>query len=165
MTMPATGTEEPTEVSCVILPLRNRELLVPAACVAEVLPWRPMTARPDAPATTPGWYLGEIDWHEEAVPVADFECLCGAAAPPSGATGRCLVVMNRVTPAGLRPFYALAVAVMPRLVQLAQIDVVAEEPPGAAAEALRVRVGTELVVIPDLAYLEEQLAAQGIPGA
>ena len=160
--MAATEAEQPTEVSCVILPLRNREILVPAACVAEVLPWRQVTARPDAPAGAPDWYLGEIDWHEETVPVADFERLCGAAAPLGGVAGRCLVVMHRVTPDGALAFYALAVAVMPRLVQLAQIDVVAEEPPAAAAEALRVRVGTELVVIPDLVYLEQQIAALGI---
>ena len=142
------------EVSCVILPLRGYQVVVPAVCIAEVLPWRPLRPIEGGPR----WCPGALTWHGESVAVVDHEALESAGKGAEPLPGRCLAVINRTTPGGARAFYALAVNGIPRLVQLAQMDVAAEHSPETPAELLRVMVGTELLVIPDLASLERQVA-------
>ena len=57
------------------------------------------------------------------------------------------------------PFYALVLHGIPRLVQVAEVDLTGTLEPDAAGELLRVQVGTELLVIPDVAGLERLIAA------
>jgi len=157
--MLAIETEDATEVSCVILPLRTLLLVVPAVCVAEVLPWRSPEPLPGAPR----WCVGTLSWHGAVIPVLDHETVAGLEVATTPATGRCLAVINRTTPDAGCPFYALVVPGIPRLVQVAQVDLSAERGAEARAELLRVRVGTELLVIPDLAMLEQCVAELSPP--
>jgi len=159
MTMPAIEAEEAEEISCVILPLREVQLVLPTGCVAEVLSWRP----PVPLAAAPRWCAGTINWHGAVIPAVDHEILeRGSAVAESGA-GRCLAVINRTTAAAAWPFYALVVHGIPRLVLVAQMDLSGERDPEASGELLRVRVGTELLVIPDMAGLERHLAGLAQP--
>lgn len=153
--MLAVATEQATEVSCVILPLRRKQVVLPAACVAEVLLWREPLPLGGAPA----WWMGTVDWHGAVIPVLDLDAL-GVPAPPApdaGAVrGRCLAVINRTTADGACPFYAVVVHGIPRLVLVAQMDLTAQSEGGAEGELLNVRIGTEALVIPDLAELERR---------
>lgn len=153
MTTAAAVAQEPSELSCILIPLRgDRQLLLPSVCVAEIMPWRRIKTQDGLPR----WCLGLLGWRGETVPVARFEALNepGEEAP---APGRCLVVMNR-TGAGPASFYALAGEGLPRLVQLADDDISDDDQRPGEAEARVVRVGTETASIPDLAYLERQIA-------
>jgi len=145
---------DPAEVSCVILPLRAAQLVVPAVCVAEVLPWR----APEPLAAAPLWCVGTLNWHGAVIPVVDHEALAAgdAASAPTG--GRCLAVVNRTTPDAAWPFYALVVYGIPRLVMVAEVDLVAEAGAEGCAELMRVRVGTEQLSIPDLALIARHVA-------
>ena len=152
--MLAIETDDAAEVSCVILPLGEIQLVVPAVCVAEVLPWR-------IPATlngVPRWCQGTVNWHGAVIPVVDQELLDASDDGEAPEAGRCLAVINRTTPDAVWPFYALVVRGIPRLVQVAQMDLAAERGPEGPGELLRVKVGTELLVIPDLARLEGEVA-------
>lgn len=153
--MPAVQIEEAAEVSCVILPLRSVQLVVPAACIAEVLPWRSPTPLPDGPP----WCAGTLNWHGAIVPVLVLEALGAEPEAPVPTQGRCVAVVNRIGAEAAWPFYALVVHGIPRLVQVAQVDLSGETEPEASVELLRLQVGTELLVIPDLAGLERMLAA------
>jgi chemosensory pili system protein ChpC len=153
--MPAVQIEEVVEVSCVILPLRSAQLVVPATCIAEVLPWRSPTPLPDGPP----WCAGTLNWHGAIVPVLVLEALGAEPEAPIAMQGRCLAVVNRMAAEAPWPFYALVVHGIPRLVQVAQVDLSAETAPEAPGELLRVQVGTELLVIPDLVGLERMLVA------
>jgi len=155
MSVPAVQIEEAEEVSCVILPLRNAQLVVPAACIAEVLPWRNPTPLPDGPP----WCAGTLNWHGAIVPVLVLEALGAESEAAAPMQGRCLAVVNRTGAEAAWSFYALVVHGIPRLVQVAQVDLSGESEPQASGELLRVQVGTELLVIPDLAGLERMLAA------
>ncbi len=152
--MVAVVAQELIELSCVVIPLQNSQLLMPSVCIAEILPWRRIRPVPEAP----DWCLGELGWRGEAVPVIRFERLSQPQAnvPTSG---RCLVVMNRTQGGGAIPFYALATEGLPRLVQLAEADVVAADDRPGKAIATAVRLGTESAWIPDLAYIEGQVSA------
>ena len=88
--MAAVVAEELSELSCVMIPLKDTQLLLPNVCIAEILPWRRVKALSD----TPPWCLGLLGWRGEMVPVVRFETLNGAPGEPRK-SGRCMVVMNR----------------------------------------------------------------------
>ena len=152
--MLAISTGQATEVSCVILPLRGRQLVLPAACVAEAVLWRD----PAPLAGAPGWCAGTFNWHGAVIPALDLERLAASEPASEPERGRCLAVVNRITPDASWPFYALVVHGIPRLVLVAQADVAEESGPTDRGELLHVRVGTERLVIPDLAELERHVA-------
>lgn len=135
-----------------LIPLPGMQLLLPSVCVAEILPWRRITAH-DAGVD---WCLGMMGWRGESIPVIRFERLNQPRAE-SATTGRCLVVMNRTGTGGGPAFYALAAEGLPRMVQLTDDDLGVLEARLGRAEASSVRVGTEVASIPNLRFLEQQV--------
>ena len=71
MTTAAQVAQEPSELSCVLIPLQQGQLLLPAVCVAEIMPWRRIKVLEDMPS----WCLGLLGWRGETVPVLRFERL------------------------------------------------------------------------------------------
>ena len=62
-------------------------LIVPRACVAEVVGFQP----PSEMAGAPPWYLGTVPWNGRTIPLICFEGTCGQGIPP--ATGRSRIVV------------------------------------------------------------------------
>ena len=151
--MTAVVAEEVSELSCVMIPLKDTQLLLPNVCVAEILPWR----RVKALSETPPWCLGLLGWRGEMVPVVRFEPLNGAPGEPRK-SGRCMVVMNRARNERGLPFYALATEGLPRMVQLTSDDLANESTKLGVAEQIVVRLGTETAVIPNLDVIETAVA-------
>lgn len=151
--MAARVANEPNELSCVVIPLENAQLLLPNVCVAEILPWR----RVKALSEMPPWCLGLLGWRGEMIPVVRFETLNGKPAPARKG-GRCMVVMNRARNANGLPFYALAAEGLPRLVQLTAEDLSNEATRLGPAESVVVKLGTETAVIPNLTVIETAVA-------
>jgi len=151
--MAARVANEANELSCIVIPLEDTQLLLPNVCVAEILPWR----RVRALSETPAWCLGLLGWRGEMVPVVRFETLNGKPGPARKA-GRCMVVMNRACNAKGLPFYALAVEGLPRLVQLTSEDLASESARLGPAETAVVKLGTETAVIPNLNMIETAVA-------
>ena len=145
--------QEPFELSCVLIPLEEGQLLLPSVCVAEIMPWRRIKVVPEAPE----WCLGLLGWRGDTVPVIRFEHMNRPGAEGRKA-GRCLVVMNR-TDGSAAPFYALAAEGLPRLVQLSEADLTDKDDEPGAAEVRVVRVGAETASIPSTRFLEQQIAA------
>lgn len=151
--MAAVVADEVSELSCVMIPLKGAQLLLPNVCVAEILPWRRVKALSD----TPPWCLGLLGWRGEMVPVVRFETLNGAPGE-ARKSGRCMVVMNRARNARGLPFYALAAEGLPRMVQLTSDDLANESCKLGVAEQVVVKVGTESAVIPNLEVIEAAVA-------
>ena len=152
--MAAVVADEGSALACVLIPLNGTHLLLPSVTVAEIVPWR----RVRRDAESPPWCLGVLGWRGEPVPVVQFEVLNGATDPMSGKSGRCLVIMNRTRRASGRAFYALAAAGLPRIVHLTDEDVQNQPVQLRSAETATVRIGTEQAIVPNLSYLEDQLA-------
>ncbi|HEY5807022.1 MAG TPA: chemotaxis protein CheW, partial [Povalibacter sp.] len=57
------------ELYSLLIPLGQERLIVPRACVAEVITWQ----APEKMDGTPAWYLGTIQWSGRPVPVISFE--------------------------------------------------------------------------------------------
>lgn len=147
--MAAVVAEDTSELSCVMIPLKGSQLLLPNVCVAEILPWRRVKALSD----TPDWCLGLLGWRGEMVPVVRFETLNGIQGE-ARKSGRCMVVMNRARNARGLPFYALASEGLPRMVQLSSEDLANESCKLGPAEQVVVKVGTEIAVIPNLDVID-----------
>lgn len=144
--------EQASELTCVLIPTQPEPLLLPNICVAEIVPWRRISQSKELPA----WCLGHLGWRGQTIPVVHFAAF---DHPEQGKPGgaRCLVVMNRSRHAAGPSFYALLASGLPRMVQLLEDDL-SNEPSGLGdADIMKVKVGTEVATIPNLAFIEEQL--------
>ena len=88
------------ELYALLVPLTEERLIVPRACVAEVVTWQ----QPDKMEGAPAWYLGAISWNGRAVPVISFEGTCGQTLPTPGHAHAYRHFRRTWKPGGLRLF-------------------------------------------------------------
>jgi chemosensory pili system protein ChpC len=71
------------EIYCLLVPVTGGTLIIPRACVAEVIGFQVPSELPGAAS----WCLGTVPWNGRAVPVVAFEELAGMgnAQAPAGA--------------------------------------------------------------------------------
>ena len=153
MSTAAVVANEVDELACVIIPTPGSQLLLPNVCIAEIMPWRRIKGFKNGPS----WCAGLVGWRGQTVPVVHYAGFDNQAdvAPPSA---RCLVIMNRARNATGPAFYALAAVGLPRMVQLEAGDVQNANVELGVADVMQVQVGTELATIPNLAFIEDNLA-------
>lgn len=138
-----------------LLPLADRQLLVPNVAVAELIAYQaPRTAE-----GLPAWYLGQVAWRDLRLPLLSFEAACDAAVP-SGGSPR-IAVLNALGGRDRVKFIALLVQGIPRSVRVGR-DLPRLDVPLAALELDAVRVGEQEARIPDLIALENRLAGIGL---
>jgi len=70
------------------VPNHSLPLLVPSACMAEVVPYSPLAVVPQSPA----WSLGVIGWRLRPVPVLSYEALAGGEPATPGPRSRVVVL-------------------------------------------------------------------------
>jgi chemosensory pili system protein ChpC len=145
------------EVRSVLIPLSNRQLLLPNAVVAEVMGFQ----APDPQQETPDWYLGNLAWRGTMIPVISFEAMSGGDAMKPGHRGR-IAIMNALGDQPRLSHYGLVVQAIPSLVRVSEdnvIPVVRED----EAENPLIRQSVDLdmspAVIPDLGEIERQIEA------
>ncbi|WP_263261339.1 chemotaxis protein CheW [Pseudomonas sp. RIT-PI-S] len=146
--MPERAFSRRDTLSALLLPLAERELVVPDVAVAELIGYRQGVL---VGATAP-WDLGDISWRGRQVPLVSFEAACGQPLP-RGERVR-IAVMHGIGPR--LPFFALLMQGIPRTYrvdsQLSYIDV-----PLASLELAAVLVGSEVARVPDLDGLAEAI--------
>lgn len=152
--MSATGLE----VYSLLIPLAEARLLVPRACVAEVIAYQTPTPMDNAPA----WYRGLVSWNGRAVPLASFEGACGA--PMSTPTGRARIVVFHALEGRIECGYLAIISQgFPQLVRVSR-DVVRPEPTRSFSERApvlcQVRMLNEAPLVPDLPCLEIMIAEE-----
>jgi chemosensory pili system protein ChpC len=141
------------DIACLLLPVDECSLLVPNDCVAEVLPWR----RVKPGAGLPLWCLGTLVWRGQPVAVIDFPVIAGLQELPR-LNRRAMVIMKRMSVREGAPFFALASAGLPRLLQASEEELQDMTTSGANEAALStILLGTESVIIPNLRYIEDQV--------
>lgn len=141
------------EIDCALIPIHQTNLLVPNVSIAEITPWRRLRPKPD----TPSWHLGSLAWRGMQVPVISYEILNDAPelVLPPNEPNACLLIMNRSRPSEDLKFYGLAAQALPRLLRIADDDLVQQGAAEHSAEAYRVRLGTESAIVPKLGTIEE----------
>lgn len=147
-----TQNAELTNIPCLLLPLLGTTLVVPNVTVAEMAPMAPV----QEVAGTPEWFVGFYHWRNQKVPLLSYEVLNGGTRYPLNPLGRIAVLNNTGLHPNL-PFIAVATQGIPRMARIGEEDVVEQEGiERAQFDLMRVKVGVEELVIPDITALEAQ---------
>lgn len=145
------------ELYSLLIPLNEDRLIVPRACVAEVV----RLSQPQHIAGAPDWLVGHLDWSGREVPAVSFEAMLGRSLPESGARTR-VVIFHATTGKVRGGHFGVLTQGFPQLVRVnrdvLQVDntiTYADEDPVVT----RVRMINEYPLIPDLEVVEARLAA------
>jgi len=148
------------ELYSLLVPLSEDRLIVPRACVAEVVRFTKAEQQEGAH----DWMLGTINWNGRQLPVVSFEGAIGKEVPV--ATGRTRVVVFYANTGQLKTgYFGVLTQGFPQLVRVNR-DVLKLEAkdgwPEGAPVLCRVRMINEFPMIPDLEKLEAMLATESL---
>ena len=150
----------PEELYSLLVPLAEDRLIVPRACVVEVVRF----TKPEHEAGAHNWMLGTVNWNGRQLPVVSFEGMLGKEVPAM--TGRSRVVVFYAGTGQLKSgYFGILTQGFPQLVRVNR-DVLdlhtAEGWPEDAPVHCRVKMINEFPLIPDLEKLEAMLARESI---
>ncbi len=151
---------EADELYSLLVPLADDRLIVPRACVVEVVRF----SKPDHEAGAHDWMLGTVSWNGRELPVVSFEGALGKEIP--AATGRTRIVVFYASTGDLKSgYFGVLTQGFPQLVRVNK-DVLklhtTEGWPADAPVLCRVKMINEFPLIPDLDKLEALLARESI---
>lgn len=151
---------ENDELYSLLVPLAEDRLIVPRACVAEVVRF----SRPDHEAGAHKWMLGTINWNGRQLPVVSFEGALDKDIPaPSGRTR--IVVFYAITGELKTGYFGVLTQGFPQLVRVNRDVLTLHTTEGWPADApvlCRVKMINEFPLIPDLEKLEAMLARESV---
>lgn len=151
---------ESEELYSLLVPLAEDRLIVPRACVAEVVRYTQAVKAEGAH----DWMIGTINWNGRPLPIVSFEGALGKEVPL--ASGRTRVVVFYATSGELKSgFFGLLTQGFPQLVRVNR-DVLKLEAkdgwPEGAPVLCRVKMINEFPMIPNLEQLEKMLAKEAL---
>ncbi|MGI9247446.1 MAG: chemotaxis protein CheW [Woeseiaceae bacterium] len=151
---------EADELYSLLVPLSGDRLIVPRACVAEVVRF----IAPEHVAGAHDWMLGNVNWNGRPLPVVSFEGALGNEVPV--ATGRTRIVVFYASTGQIKTgYFGVLTQGFPQLVRVNK-DVLKLEAkdgwPDDAPVLCRVRMINEFPLIPDLERLESMLARESL---
>jgi chemosensory pili system protein ChpC len=151
-------SERIAEIYSLLIPLMEARLLVPRACVAEVIGYQIPTLMEGAPP----WYLGMLNWNARPLPLVSFECACGLPLPPTGNRSR-VVVFHALSGRLEAGYFGILSQGFPQLVRVSN-DVVRPDHSRSFGERTpvlcQVRMLNETPLVPDLERLELMIAEE-----
>jgi len=153
-------SSENEELYSLLVPLTEDRLIVPRACVAEVVRF----TTPDQEAGAHDWMLGNVTWNGRPLPVISFEGALGKEVP--AITGRTRIVVFYASTGQLKNgYFGVLTQGFPQLVRVNK-DVLqlhtTEGWPQDAPVLCRVKMINEFPLIPDLDKLEAMLARESL---
>ncbi|MFT5082630.1 MAG: chemosensory pili system protein ChpC [Lentisphaeria bacterium] len=139
------------EIPCFLVTMGESTLLLPTTAVAEMVSIKPLEAIAGAPV----WLAGMYDWRNLKVPVISLEVLNGEIEEAVlNVKGR-IAVLNSTGVDEAVSFVAIHTQGIPRMTRVSEQDIVEnEEAQRKHFDLLRVKVGLEEFVIPDIPSLE-----------
>lgn len=148
------------ELYSLLVPLQGERIIVPRACVAEVVRYNPDSSAP-ADSAQPDWQHGTLTWREQDVPVVCLEALLGLPLPNVGGRSR-VVVFNPLTGVEQCPHYGVLAQGFPQMVRINSEVVQLDESYTAPADVpiiCQILMLNEHALIPDLEALEARINA------
>jgi len=146
------------ELYSLLVPLAGERLIVPRACVAEVIGYQ----APAEMANAPPWYAGLVSWGGRAVPVVSFEGAFGQTSPAVSSRTR-IVIFHASGSALQSGHFGMLTQGFPQLVRV-NADVLRPDPsrsfPERSPIICQVRMVNETPLIPDLERLEQMIAEE-----
>ena len=151
---------EADELYSLLVPLSEDRLIVPRACVAEVVRY----TQPEQEAGAEAWMLGRVNWNGRPLPVVSFEGALGNEVPV--ATGRTRIVVFYASTGRLKTgYFGVLTQGFPQLVRVNRDVLKLESTEGWPEDApvlCRVRMINEYPLIPNLEELESMLAEEDL---
>ena len=151
---------ENQELYSLLIPLADERLIVPRACVAEVVRF----TKPEQEEGAHDWMMGTVNWSGRALPVVSFEGALGKDKP--AATGRTRIVVFYASTGQLKPgYFGILTQGFPQLVRVNEDVLQLHTTEGWAPDApvhCRVKMINEFPLIPDLERLEAMLAREAV---
>jgi chemosensory pili system protein ChpC len=148
------------ELYSLLVPLSEDRLIVPRACVAEVVRF----SNADAQEGAHEWMMGTINWNGRPLPVISYEGAVGKDIPVI--TGRTRVVVFYASTGQLKTgYFGVITQGFPQLVRVNRDVLKLESKDGWPEDApvlCRVRMINEFPMIPDLEKLEAMLARESL---
>jgi chemosensory pili system protein ChpC len=146
------------ELYSLLVPLAGERLIVPRACVAEVIGY----VAPAEMTNAPPWYAGVVSWSGRSVPVVSVEGAFGQTLPV--VSSRTRIVMFHAAGSALQAgFFGILTQGFPQLVRV-NAEVLRPDPsrsfPERSPIICQVRMVNETPLIPDLQRLEEMIAEE-----
>ena len=148
------------ELYSLLVPLAEDRLIIPRACVAEVVRY----SKPDQEPGSQNWMLGNINWNGRELPVVAFEGTIGKDIP--AVTGRTRIVVFYGSTGKIKSgFFGILTQGFPQLVRVNR-EVLklhsTEGWPDGAPVLCRVKMINEYPLVPNLENLESMLAAESV---
>jgi len=151
---------ETEELYSLLVPLSEDRLIVPRACVAEVVRF----TRPGKVEGNEAWMLGNVNWNGRSLPVVSFEGAIGKEVPPS--SGRTRIVVFHSSTGQIKPgYYGILTQGFPQLVRVNRAVLKLDSTDGWPKEApvlCRVKMINEYPLVPHLEELELMIAEQSL---
>ena len=153
-------SSEANELYSLLIPLAEDRLIVPRACVAEVVRF----SSPEQEAGAHDWMLGNVSWNGRALPVVSFEGAFGKDVP--AITGRTRIVVFYASTGKLKTgYFGVLTQGFPQLVRVNKDVLQLHSTDGWPQDApvlCRVKMINEFPLIPDLDRLEAMLARESL---
>ena len=151
---------ETEELYSLLVPLGDDRLIVPRACVAEVVRF----AKPESNEGSHSWMLGTVNWNGRALPLIAFEGTIGKDIP--AVTGRTrIVVFFSITGKIKSGYFGLLTQGFPQLVRVNREVLKLDSTDGWADGApvfCRVKMINEFPLIPHLERLEQMIVEESL---
>ena len=148
------------ELYSLLVPLSGDRLIVPRACVAEVVRF----SQPDRAAGASDWMLGSVNWNGRPLSVVSFEGTLGNEVPV--ATGRTRIVVFYASSGHIKMgYFGILTQGFPQLVRVNRDVLKLESREGWPEDApvlCRVRMINEYPIIPDLEKLEALVGREAL---
>lgn len=149
------------ELYSLLVPLADERLIVPRACVVEVVRF----SQPRRTEGSPAWMLGAINWSGRELPLVSFEGAIGRDVPEGTARAR-IVIFFSSTGRIRNGYFGIVTQGFPQLVRVnrsvLKLDSAGGEWPEDAPVLCRVRMINEYPLIPHLEKLEEMIAGEAL---
>src|SRR5690554_2018723 len=148
--------ENSQTLPCVMIPMTDRQLLLPNVSIAEVVDFNST----DPGANPPDWLVGYLDWRGQTLPVISYDAANGGALTVPGENRGRIIVLNTLGPDDNKaPVMALVTQGIPGQARLDESQVRKLDGEPGPADLMLVDVDGEAAWIPNLEYLES-LAVQ-----
>ncbi len=150
-------SESAEELYSLLIPLDGMRLLLPRACITEVIGYH----SPVPVEGCPPWLLGYADWSGRAIPVISFEGSGGRPVAELGA--RCKVAIVQAIGGQLViPFFGIVAQGFPQLVRVSRDVLSVDESQEFSEEDVslcQLQMLNERPLVPDLERLESMIHA------
>ena len=148
------------ELYSLLVPLSDERLIIPRACVAEVVRY----TEPERREGSQSWMLGTINWNGRALPVVAFEGAIGKDVPAP--TGRTRVVVFYSSTGKVKVgYFGIITQGFPQLVRVNREVLKLDSAEGwvvGAPVLCRVRMINEYPLVPNLEAIEEMIAGETV---